>query len=126
MMMSEVGVYRSEEKLTGAISKTRDFYDRSKSVRAPGSRWFNMGWHTSLDVKHMTLIAQTIAISALLRKESRGAHTRVDFPDTLDNFQKINIVTRLVDDEVKAQIVEREPLPDDLADIVYERTGVTA
>jgi succinate dehydrogenase / fumarate reductase flavoprotein subunit len=126
MMMSEVGVYRSEEKLSGAVAKTHDFYERSKNVRAPGSRWFNMGWHTALDVKHMTLIAQTIAISALMRRESRGAHSRVDFPATLDEFQKGNVVTTLVGDEVKANWVLRDPLPEDLADIVYERAGATA
>jgi succinate dehydrogenase / fumarate reductase, flavoprotein subunit len=75
-------------------------------------------------VKHMVRIAETIVRSALLRRESRGAHTRVDFPALSDELQQVNTVTKSVDGEIRVDFFGRPPLPDELADIVFERGSV--
>jgi len=125
-MMDHVGVYRVQKSLEEGIEKVRALRGRARRARATGSRRYNPGWHTAIDVRNMTLIAETIAVSALLRKESRGAHTRVDAPNMDPEFQKVNVVVRLVDDEVKAELVERPPLPDELYELVFGEAGVPA
>ncbi len=90
-----------------------------------GSRLYNPSWHTALDVKHMVRIAETIVRSALVRRESRGAHTRIDFPELSDELQKVNTVTTNLGPDVRLDFDERAPLPERLADIVYERDTAT-
>jgi succinate dehydrogenase / fumarate reductase flavoprotein subunit len=126
MMMEYVGVFRNEERLTRALDLLGPLQRRAASVRSTGSRLYNAMWHTSLDVKHMVRIAETIVRSALMRKESRGAHSRVDFPETSAELQRVNTVTRLVDGRVKVEYLERPPMPPELAEIIEEKVGVPA
>jgi len=124
MMMTEVGVYRSEEKLTQALSSIRSMRKQADNARATGTRQYNPSWHAAIDLKNMTLIAEAIAQHALMRKESRGAHTRVDFPNTSGELEKVNVVSRLVDGQITATFVEREPMPDELAELAKGETVV--
>ncbi len=126
LMMDQVGIYRTEEKLSDAVTKLGPLRERARNARATGSRHYNPSWHTALDLVNMTVIAETIARSALARKESRGAHTRVDAPNPSDELQKVNVVARLVDGEVQIELVERPPLPDDLREILYPQSEVHA
>jgi succinate dehydrogenase / fumarate reductase flavoprotein subunit len=74
----------------------------------------------------MTLVADLIARSALMRKESRGAHTRVDAPASNKDFEKVNVVAQLVDGKIELSLAERPPLPDDLRAIVYPTSEASA
>jgi len=121
MMMANVGVFRTEEGLQEALRRLRDLRERVARVRAMGSRMYNPSWHTALDVEHMVSIAETIVRSALLRRESRGAHTRVDFPEPSDELQKVNTVTRRVGGEIRVDFVGRPPLPSELAAVILGR-----
>ena len=121
MMMANVGVFRTEDGLQEALHRLRTLHERATRICAMGSRIYNPSWHTALDVKHMVRIAETIVRSALLRRESRGAHTRVDFPESSDELQKVNTITRSVDGEIRVDFISGPPLPDGLADIVFER-----
>jgi len=121
MMMSEVGVYRRRDKLETALARLAELQHRAKTVRATGSVMYNPVWHTALDVKNMTLIAETIAKSALMREESRGAHTRVDFPEYSEHFVKGNVICRYDGERVHAEFVEQKPMPNELAEIVHEK-----
>ncbi len=118
MMMADVGVLRSEEGLRDALERLEVLKERVISVRATGSRPYNPSWHAALDVKHMVRIAEAITRSALLRCESRGAHTRTDYPAVSDELQKVNSVTRMVDGAMQSTFIERTPMPATLADIV--------
>ena len=64
-------------------------------VQVEGSRLFNPGWHLARDLKSMLTVSEAVALSALKRKESRGAHSRVDYPD-YDEFwgKQNNIIVR--------------------------------
>ena len=121
MMMLNVGVFRNEERLQRALDEIGPLKERAARVRAAGSRLYNAMWHTSLDVKHMVAIAEAIIRSALLRKESRGAHSRVDYPETSAELQKVNAVTRLVDGTASVGYVERAPIPQELQDIIDDK-----
>jgi succinate dehydrogenase / fumarate reductase, flavoprotein subunit len=124
MMMANVGVFRTEDGLQEALRHLETIKERVARVLATSSRMYNPMWHTALDVKHMVRIAETIVRSALLRRESRGAHTRVDFPALSDELQQVNTVTKSVDGEIRVDFFGRPPLPDELADIVFERGSV--
>jgi succinate dehydrogenase / fumarate reductase flavoprotein subunit len=126
MMMEYVGVFRNEERLNEALTLLKPLQERAARVRASGSRLYNAMWHTALDVKHMVRIAETIIRSAQLRHESRGAHSRVDYPKTDPELQKFNTVTELKDGKVDVAYVERAPIPAELAAIIEEKVEVPA
>ena len=126
MMMSEVGVYRRRDKLKNAFGKIKDFQTRAASVRASGSAMYNPSWHTTFDIKNMTLMAETIAVSAELREESRGAHSRVDFPEYSENLVKGNMIATFDGGDVNVKFVEREPMPSELHDLVHNGGAAAA
>ena len=94
------------------------------SVRVEGSRLFNPGWHLARDLQNMLTIAEAVTQSALARRESRGAHSRIDFPD-LDSAwgKKHNVVVKKGDAMtlVESPVVE---MPEDLKQVLAE-DGVT-
>jgi succinate dehydrogenase / fumarate reductase flavoprotein subunit len=73
-----VGIFRVAGDLESAIEQLRKLEARAADVRVEGTRMFNPGWHLARDLKNMILVSEAIARSALLRKESRGAHSRLD------------------------------------------------
>ncbi|MCU1490446.1 MAG: Succinate dehydrogenase flavoprotein subunit protein [Acidimicrobiaceae bacterium] len=108
-MQSLVGIIRTESELLEAWSLLGTLEKRAASVSVEGHRQFNPGWHLALDLESMLAVARCTTASALERKESRGGHTRDDYPlPDPDHFGKVNMVNRLVDGEVQ---VHEEPLP---------------
>ena len=124
IMTTGVGVFRTEEGISKAIAELEELAPQIEKMAATGPRYYNPSWHTAVDVKGMHQVAKAIANSALLRRESRSSHTRADFPKMDDEFQKINHVTRKKDGVVEIEVVVREPIPDYLADIAFEREKV--
>jgi succinate dehydrogenase / fumarate reductase flavoprotein subunit len=124
MMMTYVGVFRTEERLNEALRLIQPIKERAARMRATGSRLYNAMWHTALDVKHSVAIAETIILSALLRKESRAAHSRVDFPETSKELQRVNTVTKLSDGKLTIDYVERVTIPDELQAVIDEKVEV--
>ena len=91
-MQSLVGIFRNEQDLESGLAKIHELQDRAGRVRVEGSRLFNPGWHLARDLKAMLTVSEAVARSALLRKESRGAHSRTDFPKSDASWGKRNIV----------------------------------
>ena len=90
-----VGIFRVEADLQSAIEQLRKLEARAGNVRVEGTRMFNPGWHLARDLRNMIIVSEAIARSALLRKESRGAHSRLDFPSQDASFSQVNhCVTR--------------------------------
>jgi succinate dehydrogenase / fumarate reductase flavoprotein subunit len=77
-------------------------------VSAPGGRAYNPGWHLALDLRNMIMVAECVAQAALERQESRGGHTREDYPAMSPEWRKLNLICSLdADGEVT---VKRQPL----------------
>jgi succinate dehydrogenase / fumarate reductase flavoprotein subunit len=110
-MQNYVGIFRNEDDLLQGLSEIRRLRDEASLVRVEGSRLFNPGWHLARDLKSMLMVSEAVALSALERKESRGAHSRIDFPDYDERWGKQNnIVVR--DGEgmrVKQRAIEEMP-----------------
>ena len=122
LMQNRVGIAREEEGLTGAIEAIGQIGERLKQVGAGGNRWYNPGWHTALDMTHLLTVSEAIATSARARKESRGAHSRLDHPDKDPAWGTFNHIVRK-DADGRMQIERREipEMPQELKDIIEEQ-----
>jgi succinate dehydrogenase / fumarate reductase flavoprotein subunit len=108
-MHNLVGIIRTESELVQALDEIDKLKERTGNVRVEGNRYFNPGWHMALDLHTMLMVSEAITRSALARKESRGGHTRSDYPDLDPHFATINLVTRRDPDGGMA--LTEEPLP---------------
>jgi succinate dehydrogenase / fumarate reductase flavoprotein subunit len=116
VMDRDAGMIRYEDELARAVTEVQAIAKRYEKVKAPGHLQFNPGWHLALDLHNMLVSSEAIARSAKLRQESRGGHTRGDFPETdKGKWNKVNIVCRKGPDG-KMQ-VEAVPLPEWPADV---------
>jgi len=89
-MQSLVGIFRTEEDLQKALGELEKLKPRLQRMRADGSRMFNPGWHLTRDLRSMVLVSEAVTRSALARRESRGAHSRIDYPNYDDTWAKQN------------------------------------
>jgi succinate dehydrogenase / fumarate reductase flavoprotein subunit len=109
LMQDLVGIVRREEELEQALEKLAVLKDRASKVGISGNREYNPGWHTALDLKNLLTVSEAVALSALQRKESRGAHFRDDYPEKDPAFGTFNyVVSQGPDGGMK---IDREPLP---------------
>jgi succinate dehydrogenase / fumarate reductase, flavoprotein subunit len=82
VMQRLVGIYRVEADLQDAIAELGRLHGRVASLAARGGRAFNPGWNLVFEVRNLLVVSEAITRSALQRTESRGAHSRLDFPET--------------------------------------------
>jgi succinate dehydrogenase flavoprotein subunit len=104
-----VGIYRTEKELERAIDELAKLKARAAKVRIEGTRIYNPGWHLCRDLRNMILVSEAITRSALLRKESRGAHSRLDYPAMDPALGKVNHCCVKAGDAMK---VQPTPLPE--------------
>ena len=83
-MGRNVGIFRTQEDMERGLEQLAALRQRADRVRAEGGRVYNPGWHMSRDLRHMIIVSEAITRSALLRRESRGAHSRLDHPERND------------------------------------------
>ncbi len=102
-----VGIIRREDEVQAALDALKAFKVRGSSVGVQGDRAFNPGWHLALDLKNMLLVSECVARAALMREESRGGHTRDDFPGMNPEWRKINLICSVEGDAVS---VVQQPL----------------
>ncbi|MFC6284952.1 fumarate reductase/succinate dehydrogenase flavoprotein subunit [Nocardioides sp. GCM10027113] len=90
-----VGIIRTGAELERSLEEIEAFKERARHLVVEGHRQYNPGWHLALDLRNMLLVSECIAKAALARTESRGGHTRDDFPATDDSWGGKNLVLRL-------------------------------
>ncbi len=121
MMQDKVGIVRVEDELKEAIDGLEAFKKRAETAAADTNRDYNPGWHTAMDLKCLLTVSEASARCALERKESRGAHTRLDHPDKSEEEGKANYVLRKGDDgNMQLERVPIAPIREDLAQIIEE------
>ena len=109
-----VGIIRTEAEVAAAVDKIADIKARAKNVGAVGGRAFNPGWHLALDLRNMLIVSEAIAKAALLREESRGGHTREDFPGMNPEWRKQLLVCTESGGDVNIVRQDQIPMRDDL------------
>src|SRR5271156_6168374 len=120
-MQSLVGIVRTENEMEEALDKITQLEARADRTGIGGNRQYNNGWHTALDLGSMLIVSEAISHAALLRKESRGAQFREDFPDKDPEWGKYNIVVKLGHDgEMLIEKRALPPMPDELKAVVEE------
>jgi succinate dehydrogenase / fumarate reductase flavoprotein subunit len=99
-MSSLVGIIRRADEIKTALGELQKLRERAEKVGAAGGRAYNPGWHLALDLRNILLIAQCVALAALERQESRGGHTRDDYPGMSPEWRKLNLICALDGDRV--------------------------
>jgi len=112
-----VGIIRTGNELKDAIAKIADIRKRSANVSVSGGRKFNPGFHLAFDLDNMLLVAESTAKSAINREESRGGHTRDDFPGMDNKWRQINNISSFDGNQVNIREQALPTIPKELFDL---------
>ena len=127
MMQAKVGIIRTREELEEAVADLKNFDARRKAAYPGSSRKYNSGWHQALDLKNMVDVSYVATLAALTREESRGGHTRDDFPVPDDEYwgETLNIIY-MEDGEIKIRQEAKPKMRDDLKAAIKEVKAMIA
>jgi succinate dehydrogenase / fumarate reductase flavoprotein subunit len=114
-MQDKVGIIRNAEDLQGALDDLAALAPRCANSKAHPSCQYNAGWHEAMDLSSLLITSEAVARAALLREESRGAHTRLDFEGERPDWGAVNIVVRKGPDGMIVEKVERGEDPAEFA-----------
>jgi succinate dehydrogenase / fumarate reductase flavoprotein subunit len=117
-----VGIIRDAPELEAAVAEIEKLKGRAQRMTVEGHRQYNPGWHLAIDLRNLLLVAESVAKAALARKESRGGHTRNDYPGPDPEWGSKNLVVRLNAAGTGVELTE-QPLPvmpDELAKFFEE------
>ncbi len=123
-MQDLVGIVRREEEMSEALDMIAALKERAARTAVPGSREYNPGWHTAVDLSSLLTVAEAITLSAIERKESRGGHFRDDYPDKDSaHFAKVNVrVRKGTDGQMQVEQLPMAEIPADLQAIIDEES----
>jgi succinate dehydrogenase / fumarate reductase flavoprotein subunit len=117
-----VGIIRKADEMEQALEELDKLNERCSRLSVEGHRQYNPGWHLALDLHNMLRVSQCIALAALERTESRGGHTRDDFPATEDSWATVNLHCVLDDGgSVAVRHEELPSMPDELRSLFEEK-----
>ena len=121
-----VGIIRRGGEIREAIAALDGLGARAATVSVEGHRQFNPGWHLALDLRNMLTVSTCVALAALEREESRGGHTREDFPGMNPNWRGVNLICSL-DGEGGSVLIEHKPVPTIRRDLLelFERVELS-
>ncbi|HEX5965722.1 MAG TPA: FAD-binding protein [Pyrinomonadaceae bacterium] len=117
-MQKYVGIFRNEEDLQKGLSQIENFKERAARVKVDGSRLFNPGWHLARDLKSMLTVSEAVALSARERKESRGAHSRIDYPKYDETWAGQNNVIVRDGDRMRLKQIGIAEMPSELKELI--------
>ncbi|HEY7817876.1 MAG TPA: fumarate reductase/succinate dehydrogenase flavoprotein subunit, partial [Vicinamibacteria bacterium] len=99
-----------EDEMLRALEGLKQLRQRAAKCKATGNREYNPGWHTALDLENLLTVSEAVALAAIERRESRGAHFREDYPDKDPAWGKTTLVLRKGKDG-RMELL-REPIPE--------------
>jgi succinate dehydrogenase / fumarate reductase flavoprotein subunit len=102
-----VGIIRKKEEVEEALTKLDELRGRLQNVAVEGGRIYNPGWHLAIDMRNMLLVSECVAKAALQRTESRGGHTRDDYPAMDANWRNTLLVCKTTEVATAEQMVPR-------------------
>jgi succinate dehydrogenase / fumarate reductase flavoprotein subunit len=125
-MHTLVGIIRTADELDRALVEIAALKERADHISVEGNRYYNPGWHLALDLDPMLTVSECITRAALEREESRGGHTRDDFPGPRKEFAHVNVVVRRTPEgELTVAREPLPPMPDELRGLFEETKAAT-
>jgi succinate dehydrogenase / fumarate reductase, flavoprotein subunit len=118
LMQNNVGLVRNEGDMKKALEEIAVLKERAERVSVRGSRVYNPGWHEALDLGPLLTCAECVTLGAIDRRESRGGHTREDYPKADPDFGRLNVVLRRRGDDLQVSEESIPVMPDDLRELV--------
>jgi succinate dehydrogenase flavoprotein subunit len=112
---------RTEEDLSAGLVELERLKADTARVKVSGNRHYNTGWHECIDLRNMLIVSEAMARSAIVRKESRGAHARADFPKMEESFSGMNHVAREGGNGMEVVAVPMPKVPDELQKLLEEK-----
>ena len=110
-MELHAGIVRTQDEMEKGLELLGDLKQRAEGVRVEGHRQYNPAWHYALDLRNLLCVAEAITMAALKREESRGGHTRDDYPESSSEFQKVNSIIQEEKGSMSHQFLEGEAMP---------------
>ena len=98
----------------------KNLSERAENAKATGDRSYNPSWHLCLDMKNMLITSLAIAEAAKERRESRGGHTRLDYPEYDNELGSLNIIIRKGPDGLNIVKSDKKTMPNDLHEYVLK------
>ncbi len=127
LMQDLVGIVRKEDEMLRALDGLEELRAREKKVKVVGHREYNPGWHTAIDLHSLLTVSEAVTRAAILRKESRGAQFRDDYPkkDT-EKFGRVNsVIAKAPDGTMQIRLETLPPMPEELKEAIKaEASGV--
>jgi succinate dehydrogenase / fumarate reductase flavoprotein subunit len=117
-MQSLVGIFRVEADLDEALAKVTELKVRWQNISAEGPRSFNPGADLVFELRNMLIVAEAVTRAARTRTESRGAHSRIDYPETDRAWEHLNVVVRPDGEEMRVETSPALVVPDDLKSLI--------
>ncbi len=111
MMEKHSGIVRTRKEMETGLQLLHTLKTRASNVRVEGHRQYNPAWHYALDLRNLLCVAEAITLAALHREESRGGHTRLDFPESSNEFKQLNTIIRKEEERMVYKHRVREPMP---------------
>jgi succinate dehydrogenase / fumarate reductase flavoprotein subunit len=122
IMGDHVGIIREGKSIEEGIGKLEELKKKVAVVKAHGASQYNPGWNAAIDLSSLMISSEAVARAALMREESRGAHTRSDFEDERDEWLKYNVVIKKgPGGEMIVEKEERPPAPERLKKIAMAK-----
>jgi succinate dehydrogenase / fumarate reductase flavoprotein subunit len=118
VMQALVGIFRTRDDLEAALVRLDELEARWPHVRVTGPRSFNSTWDLVFELRNMLTTSKAVARSAILREESRGAHSRLDFPEASSEWDHVNVSVHRDGEGMAVELTETVSLPDALRALV--------
>src|SRR5436189_486564 len=120
IMQRDAGIIRDKAGLERALQALDTLATRARAVGVTGSREYNPGWHTAIDLQSLLVVSEATARAALERTESRGGHTRSDYPDSDEKQAREQIVIKKEGDRMVVRREAQPPIPAELLALIKE------
>jgi succinate dehydrogenase / fumarate reductase flavoprotein subunit len=125
-MQDGAGLAREEKSLKTCLDRILELRQQSARIHAPGSRKYNPGWHTARDLRFMLTVAEAIVRAAIERRESRGAHWRLDYLEKDPALGRVNFIAYNEGGQVKLKTRPVPEMPPELAKLFADTATAPA
>jgi succinate dehydrogenase / fumarate reductase flavoprotein subunit len=120
-MQANVGIIREKAELEKALEDLAALNKDAETMKAPGASQYNPGWHEALSMKSLLITSEVVTRAALMREESRGAHTRNDFPGENEEWVQYNVIIKKGANGMEVEKRKRPEPPPLLKEIAHAK-----